>query len=97
MINSIPGNYIFQCALYKNLERNVMLKMGYVSDDVLVQALSAQLKNEKNAILTDLYKQIMSHFQPAIRSEPRQVNCDFLEVINDEYSSGTRQTSTLMD
>ncbi len=74
-----------------------MLKMGYVSDDVLVQALSAQLKNEKNAILTDLYMQIMSHLQPGIRSEPRQINCDFLEVINDEYSSGTRQTCTIVD
>lgn len=67
-----------------------MLTMGYVSNDVLVQALSAQLKNEKNAILTDLYMQIMNHLQPGIRSEPRQINCDFLEVVNDEYSSGTR-------
>ena len=97
MINSIPENYIFQCALYKTLERNVMLKMGYVSDDILVQALSVQLKNEKNAILTDLYMQIMRHLQPGIRSEPRQINCDFLEVINNEYSSGTRQTCRIVD
>lgn len=74
-----------------------MLKMGYVSDDILVQALSVQLKNEKNAILTDLYMQIMCHLQPGIRSEPHQINCDFLEVINNEYSSGTRQTCRIVD
>ena len=77
MINSIPENYIFQCALYKNLERNVMLKMGYVSDDVLVQALSAQLKNEKNVILTDLYSQILAHLQLDKTSQPGEVNGDF--------------------
>lgn len=97
MANSIPENYIFQCALYKDVERKVMLKLGYVSDDALVQALSTQLRNEKNAILTDLYMQIMSHLQPDIRSEPRQNNCDFSEVINDEYSSGTRQKCGIVD
>lgn len=74
-----------------------MSKLGYVNDDMLVQALHTQLKNEQNVILNDLYRQIISHLQPGIRSEPRQINCDFLEVINDEYSSGTRQTCTIVD
>ena len=64
MANSIPESFIFFCALYKNIERKVMLKQGYINNDVLVQAFSIQLKNEKNAILTDLYTQILAHLQP---------------------------------
>lgn len=64
MANSIPESFIFCCALYKDIERKVMLKQGYINNDVLVQAFSIQLKNEKNAILTDLYTQILAHLQP---------------------------------
>lgn len=64
MANSIPESFILCCALYKDIERKVMLKEGYINNDVLIQAVSMQLKNEKNAILTDLYTQILDYLQP---------------------------------
>ncbi|MEF9889345.1 MULTISPECIES: hypothetical protein [Citrobacter] len=70
MANSIPEDFIFRCALYKDIERNVMLKQGCINNDVLIQAFSAQLKNEKNVILTDLYSQILAHLQLDKTSHP---------------------------
>ncbi|MGI3452083.1 hypothetical protein ACRQQF_22570 [Citrobacter arsenatis] len=64
MANSIPESFILCCALYKDIERKVILKEGYINNDVLIQAVSMQLKNEKNAILTDLYTQILDYLQP---------------------------------
>ena len=80
MANSIPEDFIFRCALYKDIERNVMLKQGCISNDVLIQAFSTQLKNEKNeknVILTDLYSQILAHLQLDKTSQPGEVNGDF--------------------
>lgn len=77
MANLIPEDFIFRCALYKDIERNVMLKQGCISNDVLVQAFSTQLKNEKNVILTDLYSQILAHLQLDKTSQPGEVNGDF--------------------
>lgn len=70
MANSIPDNYIFRCALYKDVERKVMLKQGYINNDILAQAFSTQLKNEKNVILTDIYAQILAHLQPDKTAQP---------------------------
>ena len=70
MANSIPENYIFRCALYKDVERKVMLKQGYINNDILAQAFSTQLKNEKNVILTDIYAQILAHLQPDKTAQP---------------------------
>ncbi|MDU5156389.1 hypothetical protein [uncultured Citrobacter sp.] len=77
MANSIPEDFIFRCALYKDIERNVMLKQGCISNDVLIQAFRTQLKNEKNVILTDLYSQILAHLQLDKTSQPGEVNGDF--------------------
>ncbi|TKU92056.1 hypothetical protein [Citrobacter sp. wls620] len=77
MANSIPEDFIFRCALYKDIERNVMLKQCCISNDVLIQAFSTQLKNEKNVILTDLYSQILAHLQLDKTSQPGEVNGDF--------------------
>lgn len=70
MANSIPDNFIFRCALYKDVERKVMLKQGYINNDILAQAFSTQLKNEKNVILTDIYAQILAHLQPYKTAQP---------------------------
>ncbi|HCW0180568.1 hypothetical protein GW721_01500 [Citrobacter braakii] len=70
MANSIPDNFIFRCALYKDVERKVMLKQGYINNDILAQAFSTQLKNEKNVILTDIYAQILAHLQPDKTAQP---------------------------
>ncbi len=32
MNNSIPERFIFQCALFKNLEKEVFMTHGYVGD-----------------------------------------------------------------
>ena len=77
MANSIPEDFIFRCDLYKDIERNVMLKQGCISNDVLIQTFSTQLKNEKNVILTDLYSQILAHLQLDKTSQPGEVNGDF--------------------
>jgi hypothetical protein len=47
-----------------------MLKQGYINNDILAQAFSTQLKNEKNVILTDIYAQILAHLQPDKTAQP---------------------------
>lgn len=39
MNNSIPERFIFQCALFKNLEREVFMTHGYVDSHIIDQAL----------------------------------------------------------
>lgn len=43
MNNSIPEIY-FQCALFKNLEREVFMTHGYVDSHIIAQALRLRLK-----------------------------------------------------
>ena len=59
MNNSIPERFIFQCALFKNLEREVFMTHGYVID----QALRLRLKDETSVILSDLYLQILQYIE----------------------------------
>ena len=47
MNNSIPERFIFQCALFKNLEREVLMTHGYVDSQ----------------ILSDLYLQILQYIE----------------------------------
>ena len=58
MNNSIPERFIFQCALFKNLEREVFMTHGYVD-----QALRLRLKDETSVILSDLYLQILQYIE----------------------------------
>ena len=44
MNNSIPERFIFQCALFKNLEREVFMTHGYVDSHIIDQALRLRLK-----------------------------------------------------
>lgn len=44
MNNSIPERFIFQCALFKNLEREVFMAHGYVDSHIIAQALRLRLK-----------------------------------------------------
>lgn len=44
MNNSIPERFIFQCALFKNLEREVFMTHGYVDSHIIAQALRLRLK-----------------------------------------------------
>ncbi|NZC50379.1 helix-turn-helix domain-containing protein [Escherichia coli] len=39
MNNSIPERFIFQCALFKNLEREVFMTHGYVDSHIIDQSL----------------------------------------------------------
>jgi len=55
MNNSIPERFIFQCALFKNLEREVFMTHGYVDSHIIDQALRLRLKDETSVILSDLY------------------------------------------
>lgn len=54
MNNSIPERFIFQCALFKNLEREVFMTHGYVDSHIIDQALRLRLKDETSVILSDL-------------------------------------------
>ncbi|MFX4214944.1 protein YmgC [Escherichia coli] len=59
MNNSIPERFIFQCALFKNLEREVFMTHGHIID----QALRLRLKDETSVILSDLYLQILQYIE----------------------------------
>lgn len=52
MNNSIPERFIFQCALFKNLEREVLMTHGYVDSHIIDQALRLRLKDETSVILS---------------------------------------------
>ncbi len=52
MNNSIPERFIFQCALFKNLEREVFMTHGYVDSHIIDQALRLRLKDETSVILS---------------------------------------------
>ncbi|MWJ65368.1 hypothetical protein, partial [Escherichia coli] len=54
--------FIFQCALFKNLEREVFMTHGYVDSHIIDQALRLRLKDETSVILSDLYLQILQFF-----------------------------------
>ncbi|EIG5514176.1 hypothetical protein E8A71_002337 [Escherichia coli] len=63
MNNSIPERFIFQCALFKNLERVVFMTHGYVDSHIIDQALRLRLKDETSVILSDLYLQILQYIE----------------------------------
>ena len=63
MNNSIPERFIFQCALFKNLEREVFMAHGYVNSHIIDQALRLRLKDETSVILSDLYLQILQYIE----------------------------------
>ncbi len=44
MNNSIPERFIFQCALFKNLEREVFMTHGYVDSHIIAQAFTLAFK-----------------------------------------------------
>ncbi|EFH1569491.1 hypothetical protein BF282_001384 [Escherichia coli] len=63
MNNSIPERFIFQCALFKNLEWEVFMTHGYVDSHIIDQALRLRLKDETSVILSDLYLQILQYIE----------------------------------
>ncbi|ENB2658387.1 hypothetical protein OFP56_10640 [Escherichia coli] len=63
MNNSIPERFIFQCALFKNLGREVFMTHGYVDSHIIDQALRLRLKDETSVILSDLYLQILQYIE----------------------------------
>ncbi|HHL8988021.1 protein YmgC [Escherichia coli] len=63
MNNSIPERFIFKCALFKNLEREVLMTHGYVDSHIIDQALRLRLKDETSVILSDLYLQILQYIE----------------------------------
>ncbi|MGE2676703.1 protein YmgC [Escherichia coli] len=63
MNNSIPEKFIFPCALFKNLEREVLMTHGYVDSHIIDQALRLRLKDETSVILSDLYLQILQYIE----------------------------------
>ncbi|MGG9982720.1 protein YmgC [Escherichia coli] len=63
MNNSIPERFILQCALFKNLEREVFMTHGYADSHIIDQALRLRLKDETSVILSDLYLQILQYIE----------------------------------
>ncbi|WP_103757319.1 protein YmgC [Escherichia coli] len=63
MNNSIPERFILQCALFKNLEREVFMTHGNVDSHIIDQALRLRLKDETSVILSDLYLQILQYIE----------------------------------
>ncbi|WP_267236150.1 protein YmgC, partial [Escherichia coli] len=50
-------------ALFKNLEREVLMTHGYVDSHIIDQALRLRLKDETSVILSDLYLQILQYIE----------------------------------
>ena len=63
MNNSIPERFIFQCALFKYLEKEVFMTHGYVDSHIIAHALRLRLKDETSVILSDLYLQILQYIE----------------------------------
>ncbi|HHN9831796.1 TPA: protein YmgC [Escherichia coli] len=63
MNNSIPERFIFQCALFKNLEGEVFMTHGYVDSHIIDETLRLRLKDETSVILSDLYLQILQYIE----------------------------------
>lgn len=80
MNNSIPERFIFQCALFKNLEREVFMTHGYVDSHIIDQALRLRLKDETSVILSDLYLQILQYI------EMHKLSLIHISTIIDEFS-----------
>ncbi|NYY78478.1 hypothetical protein DMI69_18640 [Escherichia coli] len=62
MNNSIPERFIFQCALFKNLEREVFMTHGYVDSHIIAQAF-LRLKDETSVILLISHLQILQYIE----------------------------------
>ena len=79
MNNSIPERFIFQSALFKNLEREVIMTLGYADSHILAQALRLRLKDATSDILSDLYLLIFHYIEmhkptlPSIITTHRQI------------------------
>ncbi|MFY3409728.1 hypothetical protein ACOS7U_10475 [Escherichia coli] len=88
MNNSIPERFIFQCALFKNLEREVFMTHGYVDSHIIDQALRLRLKDETSVILSDLYLQILQYI------EMHKGRCEQVPDMRSSYSSGAHPRGT---
>lgn len=61
MINTIPDKFIFDCELFKSIERTAQQTYGRTDPGMLVIVLCRKINAERNEILSDLYRQILSH------------------------------------
>ncbi|MFH7826267.1 hypothetical protein [Kluyvera chengduensis] len=59
MKNAIPDKYIFSCELFRNVERSAMTDFGSSDIDVIKAVIIKKMAKERNAILFDLYQQIL--------------------------------------
>lgn len=59
MKNSIPERYLFSCELFRSVERRAMADYGQMSPEVLQTIIVERMKTEHNAILQDLYWQML--------------------------------------
>lgn len=59
MKNSIPERYLFSCELFRSVERRAMADYGKISPEVLQAIIVQRMNSEDNAILQDLYWQML--------------------------------------
>ncbi|HEP1897114.1 hypothetical protein ACXNAM_06890 [Kluyvera cryocrescens] len=65
MKNSIPDQFLFECELYKNIERRAIKHYGDASQDALEFLVKSEIKTESNSILLDLYRQMLVQLKQA--------------------------------
>lgn len=72
-MNTIPEKFIFNCELFKEIERTALSAYGRSDPGMLVIVICRKISVEKNVILTDLYRQILSRLisvSKAVYSQP---------------------------
>lgn len=63
MKNSIPERYLFSCELFRSVERKAMADYGQMTPELLQSVIVERMKTEHNAILQDLYWQMLKQIR----------------------------------
>lgn len=65
--NTIPAQFIANCALLKNIENSLLQKNQIIDDANLISEIKQRLQIESNEILTDLYLQTLDMLRGGVR------------------------------
>ncbi len=65
--NTIPAQFITNCALLKNIENSLLQENKAVDDLQLISEINQRLQTESNEILADLYLQALNILRCGIR------------------------------
>ena len=64
MNHTIPDEYIFNSALYQDIENKAHDAFGVISSETLARTIMTLQASEQNSIVVDLYGQILHKLTP---------------------------------